>query len=163
MLVSHERTHSQDKSYRCNLCPKEYKQEKGLRLHRVNYHDMKHICDLCGKNSFSSARGLLIHRREIHGQAVNLNDPDVNTGFIAACKLFGNVDEYKGSLETVEASMYEYQEDPLLEGNSDFKPDVKIEVDEKAVPYLHAPKVISKEEEIFNPSGSHVYEIQTPN
>jgi hypothetical protein len=124
---------------------------------------MKHICDLCGKKTFSSARGLLIHQRDVHGQAVNLNDPDVNTGFIAACQLFGNVDGYKGSLETVEASMYEYQEDPLLEINSDFKPDVKIEVDEKAVPYLHAPKVISKEEEIFNEAGSPAYEIQTLN
>jgi len=159
MLVSHERTHSQDKSYRCNLCPKEYKQEKGLRLHRVNFHDMKHVCDLCGKNSFSSARGLLIHQREVHGQDVNLNAPNVNTGFIAACKLFGNVDECKGSLETAETSMYKYLEDPLLETNSDFKPDVKMEADEQLVPYLHAPKVICKEEKISNQPGSPVYEI----
>lgn len=150
MLVAHERTHSQDKSYRCNLCSKEYKQEKGLRLHMVNFHGMKHACDLCGKDNFSSARGLLIHQREIHGQAVNLNGPNVNTGFIAAARLFGNVDEYKGSLEKVEASTHEHLEDPLLETNSDFKPDVKIEADEQAVPYLHAPKVICKEEEVFN-------------
>ncbi|CAG4933248.1 unnamed protein product [Parnassius apollo] len=67
ILITHMRTHTNDKSYHCQFCDKKYKEKRSLKRHIDSCHHPKNrsrnfICESCGK-AFFSKNDVKIHLR----------------------------------------------------------------------------------------------------
>ena len=60
-------SHSDEKTYSCQDCPKKFKLLRHLRIHKSVHQrkDKLHVCDICTK-TFSRKHSLAKHVQEIH-------------------------------------------------------------------------------------------------
>ena len=56
-LLNHQATHSDERNFKCNICPDEryFKTKSQLRKHLVYHYKPKHSCVHCNKKCHTSA------------------------------------------------------------------------------------------------------------
>ncbi|KAJ8910098.1 hypothetical protein NQ315_013235 [Exocentrus adspersus] len=93
-LETHMTTHSQDRNYMCDQCPKTFKTRNTLRIHHNRIHVLKsnnYMCATCG-TTFKSLNGLRCH--------INLKHSDVNKHLCQVCgAAFKRGDYYRNHMK----------------------------------------------------------------
>lgn len=81
-LILFQICHSNDKRFKCTLCPNEYKRSKELTCHIASLHtgEVKYSCLWCPKTFYNNSNfrkhKLKIHRSELEQQDLKMSNDD---------------------------------------------------------------------------------------
>nr|XP_026491850.1 uncharacterized protein LOC113397645 [Vanessa tameamea] len=72
-LISHRKTHSDEKPYKCHICPKGFHQKGNLRNHLFTHtNERPYRCNICMKG-FNQQSNLVCHKNKAHPDENNVN------------------------------------------------------------------------------------------